>query len=187
MPMTNAAYAQMLDWRGIEHPHLACPTCEGSGIKVYPTTSTWRDRPGGATATVDVCDTCWGTGRRDRTGVDLRAMAEILAGRDIDPAATIRLNVGQMVIAFSYAVEELVASQPKISCEAADLEMGRTLRENGRIPHIRMVDDLLAKWLQDVRPDNRHELRDQMRARIFVQPEADAPPATPTEDTARAD
>lgn len=51
---------------------IACPACGGEGERSYPDTSTWRGGVGGQAFTVGVCDRCWGTGRTDRRGADLR-------------------------------------------------------------------------------------------------------------------
>lgn len=51
---------------------VACPSCSGVGRKGYASTSTWRGGIGGMAITDDVCDKCWGTGRTDRTGANLR-------------------------------------------------------------------------------------------------------------------
>jgi hypothetical protein len=52
---------------------IACKKCGGYGWITYPDTSTWRKGGmAGQMFTDDVCDKCWGTGRTDRTGVDLR-------------------------------------------------------------------------------------------------------------------
>jgi hypothetical protein len=53
---------------------VACPQCYGEGRRSYPSTATWRGGCGGQAFTTDVCDTCWGTGRTDRRGADLRAI-----------------------------------------------------------------------------------------------------------------
>lgn len=42
-----------------------CTECDGWGVKTYPNTATWRDRPGmvsGQAFSQDVCDKCWGSG-----------------------------------------------------------------------------------------------------------------------------
>lgn len=62
---------RFLDWRGVEEP---CRTCDGAGKRTYGSTATWRGGMGGAAMTVDVCDTCWGTGDRWRIGADLRRL-----------------------------------------------------------------------------------------------------------------
>jgi len=52
--------------------NLHCKTCNGIGTRVYASTSTWRGGIGGAAMTRDVCDSCWGTGRSDKQGINLR-------------------------------------------------------------------------------------------------------------------
>lgn len=64
---------QFLRWRGIDTHERVCAMCDGSGIRGYSNTSTWRGGVGGQMFTNDVCNGCWGTGTCDRTGVDLRA------------------------------------------------------------------------------------------------------------------
>jgi DnaJ-class molecular chaperone len=52
-----------------------CPECGGNGRKVYASTSTFMGGIGGAAMTDDWCDKCWGTGRSDRAGPNLKEMA----------------------------------------------------------------------------------------------------------------
>lgn len=54
---------------------IACRGCGGVGEKVYGDTSTWRSGAGGQSLTEDVCDRCWGTGRSDKTGPNLRKLS----------------------------------------------------------------------------------------------------------------
>lgn len=51
-----------------------CKECCGGGEKAYPDTSTWLGSGGVQIVTRDVCDRCWGTGRSDTRGIDLRAI-----------------------------------------------------------------------------------------------------------------
>jgi len=51
-----------------------CPSCKGAGRRNFSSTLTWRGGGGGRAMTPDICDWCWGTGRNDKTGVDLRAI-----------------------------------------------------------------------------------------------------------------
>lgn len=67
---------EFLKWRDIEKP---CPTCNGSGILLYQDTSTWRHGIGQQVATVDVCDSCWGTGDAEIIGANLLDLEGILA------------------------------------------------------------------------------------------------------------
>lgn len=49
-----------------------CKKCSGIGRRAYSSTATWRGGIGGQAITEDVCDSCWGTGRIDRKGFDIR-------------------------------------------------------------------------------------------------------------------
>lgn len=56
---------------------ILCPGCQGDGYRNYPNTATWRSGPGvisGRAITTDVCDSCWGSGRSDEPGIDLRQL-----------------------------------------------------------------------------------------------------------------
>ncbi len=68
-----------LEWLGDDISALArlargvgCPRCSGRGHYTYSSTSTWRGGIAGQAMTEGVCDACWGTGRTDTIGVDLR-------------------------------------------------------------------------------------------------------------------
>lgn len=54
--------------------NVACTSCGGFGERTYGSTSTWRGGIGGQSITVGVCDKCWGTGRSDKSGADLRQL-----------------------------------------------------------------------------------------------------------------
>lgn len=56
---------------------VACCVCHGRGLITYSDTSTWRRGIGGSALTEDVCERCWGSGRADKTGPDLRRIAAI--------------------------------------------------------------------------------------------------------------
>lgn len=60
---------------------VACAVCHGTGERIYGSTSTWRGGIGGCAMTMGVCDRCWGTGRTDVTGPDLRQLAREAASR----------------------------------------------------------------------------------------------------------
>jgi hypothetical protein len=64
---------EILTLRGVEDP---CPGCYGLGCCAYPNTATWLKGVGGQTITIDVCDKCWGTGDKNRTGADLRKLRD---------------------------------------------------------------------------------------------------------------
>jgi len=75
------AERQVIELLGVAHrlSGIACTPCHGCGVRTYTNTGTWRtkDREGmivGHAFTKDVCDSCWGTGRTDVTGPDLRAI-----------------------------------------------------------------------------------------------------------------
>ena len=53
---------------------VACNACLGRGVQTYGSTATWGGGIGGQAMTEGVCDTCWGSGRCDRTGVNLRTL-----------------------------------------------------------------------------------------------------------------
>jgi hypothetical protein len=81
-PLTREDF---LRWRGVDDP---CLTCDGSGVRTYGSTATWRGGMGGASCTRDVCDTCWGTGDRFRRGLDLRRLRDEESARIAQAAAT---------------------------------------------------------------------------------------------------
>ena len=52
----------------------ACEACGGRGTRRYSSTALWRrGQVAGMQVTDGVCDGCWGTGRSDKQGPDLRA------------------------------------------------------------------------------------------------------------------
>jgi len=61
----------------IENP---CDTCGGLGRRAYGSTCTWHGGIGGQTITEDVCDRCWGSGAKDRTGANLKHIEAKMAG-----------------------------------------------------------------------------------------------------------
>lgn len=76
----EAALDQAKELLGLAHQvaGVACSECRGTGAKTYGDTGTWRKRSGmiaGAALTSDTCDRCWGTGRADKTGVNLAELA----------------------------------------------------------------------------------------------------------------
>jgi hypothetical protein len=71
-------FEHMLAWRGIQFPEDICEKCRGAGVTGYASTATWRGGIGGMAITTDVCDACWGTGSKLRTGLNLRKLSRIL-------------------------------------------------------------------------------------------------------------
>jgi len=53
---------------------VACKRCRGKGSQTYGSTATWMGGVGGQAFTEGVCDECWGTGRADRKGPNLKAI-----------------------------------------------------------------------------------------------------------------
>jgi len=51
---------------------VGCPACGGRGRRAYASTAVWRGGVGGQAITDGVCDCCWGSGRTDRSGANLR-------------------------------------------------------------------------------------------------------------------
>lgn len=68
--------AQMLAGYCRQRAGVACVKCSGEGVFDYRHSSGWRGGVGVSSPTYDVCDTCWGTGRSDLVGEDLRAQRE---------------------------------------------------------------------------------------------------------------
>lgn len=83
--MDGEVRTRLLRWRGVDDP---CLKCDGSGVRGYSNGSTWRGGAGAASITEDVCDTCWGTGDRFRTGVDLRRLRDEESARIAKAATT---------------------------------------------------------------------------------------------------
>lgn len=66
--------AEQLRCRAFEVKGIACQRCGGQGRKCYGSTATWHGGCGGQKITEDVCDLCWGTGRTDIIGENLRTL-----------------------------------------------------------------------------------------------------------------
>lgn len=71
---------------------ISCSSCHGYGTRTYGSTSTWGSGCGGQAMTEGVCDTCWGTGRTDKIGTDLRKLKALTKDgnscKDIKEAAS---------------------------------------------------------------------------------------------------
>lgn len=75
----DTAIEVAMDMLGLAHSlgGVACERCGGRGSRTYGSTATWHGGIGGQQLTPGVCDKCWGTGRKDHTGINLkRLMAE---------------------------------------------------------------------------------------------------------------
>ncbi len=65
--------------RNVEKP---CQDCNGSGIKTYGNTATWKGSVGGQTPTSATCNRCWGTGDEDRRGTSFHEIERWKAAYD---------------------------------------------------------------------------------------------------------
>lgn len=74
--MNEKEYLICLHWRGIfpENGDIVCKKCGGTGRYTYPSTCTWKMGVGGNMITDDVCDVCWGSGKLNEKGANLRLM-----------------------------------------------------------------------------------------------------------------
>jgi cytosine/adenosine deaminase-related metal-dependent hydrolase len=71
--MTPDLTAAMLRARHVTDP---CLRCHGWGVVMYSSGSTWRGGMGTKKSAPDVCDACWGSGDRYRSGCDLRRLRD---------------------------------------------------------------------------------------------------------------
>lgn len=104
--------ARALRWRGVDDPCLAC---RGAGQRCYSSGATWRGGMGVASHAWDVCDACWGSGDRYRTGCDLRrlrdeesqrvAEAAISAVADSCAASPGAGHIGEVMIEFDKLID----------------------------------------------------------------------------------
>lgn len=79
--------ADALAWREIPEDEC-CTSCHGRGSRLYGSTSTWHGGMGGAAVTLDVCDTCWGSGNQVHPWTDLRKLRDGETARVALRAAT---------------------------------------------------------------------------------------------------
>ena len=78
MNYKNDELNRFLQNRNIRNIEYMCTVCQGSGIKLYGSTSTWRGGIGGAAMTRDVCDQCWGSGNKYQPWVNLKELEQVL-------------------------------------------------------------------------------------------------------------
>lgn len=71
--------AQRFDSYFINDPGDVCKKCGGVGRRGYASTATWRGGVGGQMLTEDVCNECWGSGKKSAKGADLRRLYAALA------------------------------------------------------------------------------------------------------------
>lgn len=104
----------MLLLRGVRDP---CPTCEGSGVRGYASTSTWRGGAGGCMMTTDVCDVCWGSGDAYRKGVDLRKMRDEEEKRIAEEAVKLLATVSGVGLA-NGAVRDIIDALEELAVKS---------------------------------------------------------------------
>lgn len=75
--LRESFYERMLSLRGLT-PEEACKDCQGSGVKSYGNTSTWRGGIGGQMMTSDVCNKCWGSGNNNEPWTNLKQLRKEL-------------------------------------------------------------------------------------------------------------
>jgi hypothetical protein len=73
MTDTDPSLQSMQDLRGVYDP---CDSCQGTGVRSYSSTSTWRGGIGGQAFTNGPCDSCWGSGCKYRPWTDLRKLEQ---------------------------------------------------------------------------------------------------------------
>lgn len=91
--LQDGLHARFLEWRGIDHETAPCEICAGSGVRSYPNSSGWRNRPAGQAVTSGVCDKCWGSGDPARPGANLRQLQDIAERQREADAAAVREHV----------------------------------------------------------------------------------------------
>jgi hypothetical protein len=74
----ESCFVDRMQRAGVEAVKDLCQACEGLGVKTYATTATWRGGIGGAAITVDVCDSCWGSGASSKPWLNLRLVRDNL-------------------------------------------------------------------------------------------------------------
>lgn len=68
-------FQRLIEERNIDE---ICSDCNGSGRKVYGSSSTWMGGIGGQTITGDVCDKCWGSGDSSKPSINLKKLLTAL-------------------------------------------------------------------------------------------------------------
>lgn len=97
----------MLRFRAIR-PGDECLKCNGSGVVLYASTSTWRGGMGGSAMTNGVCDSCWGSGNRWEPWDNLREL-EAKYKADLSKAAltVLEQRVGCGIMSNHQAIEAI--------------------------------------------------------------------------------
>jgi len=115
----NTEFERFIDWRGIERKADVCLPCQGSGIRAYGSTATWRGGAGGQSVTSDVCDKCWGSGNVSKPFASWRKVRQVIS------AANTAFYRGAV------AMRSLAAEFIKHNSHADGLGMGNLRLEEG--------------------------------------------------------
>ena len=132
---TEDLRAALLSWREIETP---CLTCTGSGKRWYSSTSTWRGGMGGSSCTVDICDTCWGSGDANSPWLDLKKLRA-------EEAEKVSVAAGQLLAQSVGA--SLTVARPAVAAIAEELHR----LSRGRKPRPPFFYDLCRSLVKTLR------------------------------------
>ena len=146
-----------------------CQRCGGAGERAYADSTTWRGGIGGQTITASVCDGCWGTGRTDVTGPNLRRLEVAFNKRVAEAVAEERegrrVELEQNTIGWRAAVQVQLDAKEKaeverdelrkrLEVESVDLDMVEELRTlRAEVERLRSLYDTL--WNSDALADVR--------------------------------
>ncbi len=133
---SDEAKRAFLRWRDVEDP---CPGCDGSGVRLYPSTSTWRGGMGGSMMTSDVCDQCWGSGDAHKHWTDLRKLHHTEEQRAAERALS--LLVGR-------AGANLLTCKPAVIALVAELDRFADQPRKQRPDWFREICRALARTIQ---------------------------------------
>lgn len=118
---------------------VACGRCCGAGEYMYSSGATWRGGVGTCSFQDDVCDLCWGTGRTDKKGADLRALEG--AVEEAKKQNTVEYLGWRFGTQFSDVAEML----PDIADKLERSRWGRAQRVYGLQEAARCVADVLRE------------------------------------------
>jgi uncharacterized protein YlxW (UPF0749 family) len=151
-------YDTMLQWRGIERENgdEPCRGCNGSGVRAYGNTTTWRGGVGGQVITSDVCDKCWGSGNSENVWVNLKSIARISRKEAelVDVCGQLRAEVERLQLQLAACGVVAMANTPDSAARQRD-----------------MHPDYMSASCQDViravdREMALREERDQLKAQV---------------------
>lgn len=100
---------------------VACTMCRGEGTYTYGSGSTWRGGAGTCSFEVDTCDVCWGTGRSDDIGTDLRVVrAHIREAREGATLQVLAKDLGLNFATMRKALPQISEKLRKARWKAGD-------------------------------------------------------------------